>query len=29
MARYTVTALVALNLLATVAITMAPWSWGR
>jgi hypothetical protein len=28
MARYTVAALAALNLVAAVAITMAPWSWG-
>lgn len=29
MTRYIPAALVAVNILATVAITMAPWTWGR
>lgn len=29
MTRYIPAALIAMNLLATVAITVAPWAWGR
>ena len=29
MARYIPTALVVMNVVATMAITMAPWTWGR
>jgi hypothetical protein len=29
MSRYIPAAFVAINLLATVAITVAPWTWGR
>lgn len=29
MTRYIPAALVALNLVATVAITVAPWTWGK
>jgi hypothetical protein len=29
MTRYIPAALVALNVVATMAITMAPWTWGR
>jgi hypothetical protein len=28
-ARYIPAAIVTLNLLATVAITVAPWAWGK
>jgi hypothetical protein len=29
MTRYIPAALVALNVVATMAITVAPWTWGR
>jgi hypothetical protein len=29
MSRYIPAALVAINLVATMAITVAPWTWGR
>jgi hypothetical protein len=29
MSRYIPAAIVAMNVLATVAITVAPWTWGK